>query len=267
MTSVSANPAASQDPRDLTGRVVVITGGGQGIGRQYALSLASAGAIAVVAELHAGNAERVVAEIRGAGGTALALPLDVADYAACERMASEVMRAFGRIDVLVNNAAIFSTLKKAAFDEIPLAEWDTVLRVNINGTYYCSRAVLPMMRAAGWGRLINVSTSAVNLGGVDYLHYTTSKAALLGMTNSLAREVGKYGITVNCIVPGATETEIPRESFNEKVAVNVAARQCIPRTQTPQDIVGLVMFLASPASEFITGQTIAVNGGLTHGHP
>jgi NAD(P)-dependent dehydrogenase (short-subunit alcohol dehydrogenase family) len=265
MTKTSAATEGG-DARDLSGRVAIVTGGGQGIGRRYALSLARAGAIPVIAEINAATARDVEAEIRAAGGRALALELDVSDYAACERMAAAVAREFGRIDVLVNNAAIFSSLNQTPFDAIPLAEWDAVLRVNVTGTYYCSRAVFPIMRDAGWGRIINVSTSAVALGGPGYLHYTTSKSALLGMTNSLAREAGKFGITVNCIVPGATETEIPRASFNAQVAANVAGRQCIPRTETPDDIVGLVLFLSSPASDFITGQTIAVNGGLTHTH-
>jgi NAD(P)-dependent dehydrogenase (short-subunit alcohol dehydrogenase family) len=255
----------SGDDRDLSGRVVIVTGAGQGIGRQYALSFAAAGAIPIVAELNGANARRVADEIASAGGRALAVELDVADAESCRRMAAQVMEKYGRIDVLLNNAAIFSTLRKNVFDQIPLDEWESVLRVNVTGPFLCARAVAPAMRAARWGRIINVSTSSVLAGTPNYLHYVTSKAALFGMTNGLARELGQFEITVNSIVPSATTTEIEREGFSEATSAMVASRQCIPRGSTPQDIVGLALFLASPASAFITGQTIAVNGGLTHG--
>jgi 3-oxoacyl-[acyl-carrier protein] reductase len=252
------------DPRDITGRVVIITGAGQGIGRQYALSFAEAGAIPVIAEINAAAGRKVAEEVQAAGGKALALELDVASDASCRAMAKKTLDSFGRIDVLINNAAIFSTLKKAPFDEIALDDWDNVLRVNITGPYLCARAVAPAMRAAGYGRIVNISSSAVGTGTPNYLHYVTSKSAMHGMTSAMARELGKFGITVNSMIPSATTTEIEREGFNAQIATAVASRQCIPRPQEPQDIVGLALFLASPASAFITGQSIAVNGGLTH---
>ena len=125
--------------------------------------------------------------------------------------------------------------------------------------------MVPVMRKAGWGRVINVSSSSVALGNANYLHYVTSKSAMFGMTSALAREVGQAGITVNCIVPSATTTEVAREGFTEETARRVAANQCIPNPATPEDLIGLALFLASPASAFVTGQTIAANGGLTHG--
>jgi 3-oxoacyl-[acyl-carrier protein] reductase len=252
------------DPRDLTGRVAIITGAGQGIGREYALAFAAAGAVPVIAEINFENAKKVERTITETGGRALAVQLDVTDPAACTKMVETVSRAFGRVDVLINNAAVFSTLKKAPFDEIPLADWDHVLRVNVNGPYYCVRAVAPAMRAAQWGRIINIATSSIGTGTPNYLHYVTSKSALLGMTNSLARELGKFNITVNTIVPGSTMTEVPREGFDAQSLAHVVARQCIPRAETPQDIVGLALFLASPSAGFVTGQAIAVNGGITH---
>ena len=255
----------SGDDRDISGRVVIITGAGQGIGRQYALSLAQAGAIPVIAEINGQNAQRVEREVTEAGGQGCAIEVDVSDPESCSGMARAVEDKYGRIDVLINNAALFSSLNKNPFDEIPVGEWNDVMNVNINGPFYCARAVVPAMRNAGWGRIINVSSSSVALGNANYLHYVTSKSAMLGMTNALAREVGKSGITVNCIVSSATTTEVERQGFTAETAERVAANQCIPTPATPEDLVGLVMFLASPASAFVTGQTIAANGGLMHG--
>ena len=252
------------DERDIAGRVVVITGAGQGIGRQYALAFARAGAIPVIAEINGQGARHVEAEAKALGVDALAVDLDVASPESCQKMSAATLAKFGRIDALINNAAIFSTLKKAPFDEIALDDWKRVMEVNVTGSYLCARAVAPSMRSAGYGRIINVSSSAVRTGTPNYLHYVTSKAAVIGMTNAMARELGKFGVTVNCIIPSATTTEIGREGFNATTAAAIASRQCIPRPQTPADIVGLALFLASPASGYITGQSIAVNGGLTH---
>ncbi|MDP6173859.1 MAG: SDR family oxidoreductase [Rhodospirillales bacterium] len=255
----------TSDERDISGRVVIITGGGQGIGRQYALSFAQAGAIPVIADINTQNAQRVEREVSEAGGQGHALEVDVGGPESCIAMARQVEEKYGRIDVLINNAALFSSLSKHAFDEIPLGVWNDVMNVNVSGPFHCARAVVPIMRKAGWGRVINISSSSVALGNVNYLHYVTPKSAMLGMTNALAREVGKSGITVNCITPSATTTEVEREGFTDETAKRVAANQCIPNPATPGDLIGLAMFLASPASAFVTGQTIAANGGLTHG--
>jgi NAD(P)-dependent dehydrogenase (short-subunit alcohol dehydrogenase family) len=245
-------------------RVVVITGAGQGIGREYAREFAAAGAVPVLAEVNGAAAERVAAEIEQAGGRALAVETDVADAASTEALVERVLSEFGRIDVLVNNAAIFSSLQMRPFDEIPLDEWDAVLRVNVTGSFLCARAVVPHMRAAGWGRIVNIMSGAVPLGVRNYLHYVTSKSALVGMTNSLARELGTHGITVNAVQPGGTFTEIPRNTVTPEGKAALIANQCIPREEVPMDLVGLVLFLSTPAAGFITGQTIACDGGLTH---
>jgi len=150
------------------------------------------------------------------------------------------------------------------FENIPLDEWDRVLRVNITGCFLTARAVLPAMRAAKWGRIINITSGSVPLGVKNYLHYVTSKSALIGMSNSMARELGPDGITVNAVQPGGTFTEIPRETITTEGKARLIASQCIPREEVPMDLVGLVMFLSTPAAEFITGQTIACDGGLTH---
>ncbi len=249
---------------DVSGRVVVITGAGQGIGREYAHQFAAAGAVPVIAEINSDAAAQVVAEIEAAGGRALAVRADVGNPESVQALVEEVVGRFGRLDVLVNNAAIFTTLKMRGFEDIPLDEWERVLRVNITGCFLTARAVSPVMRKAGWGRIINITSGAVPLGLRNYLHYVTSKSALLGMTSSLARELGTAGITVNAVQPGGTFTEIPRETITEEGKARLIASQCIQREEVPMDLVGLVMFLSTEAAGFITGQNIACDGGLTH---
>lgn len=249
---------------DVTGRVVVITGAGQGIGREYARQFAAVGAHAVIAETNLDRARAVEDEITAAGGSALAVQTDVSDPESVAAMVADVVGTFGRVDVLVNNAGIFTSLKMKPFEDIPLAEWDQVLKVNITGCYLTARAVTPYMREQGWGRIINITSGSVPLGVRNYLHYVTSKSALIGMTNSMARELGAAGITVNAVQPGGTFTEVPRETLTEEGKARLIASQCIPREEIPMDLVGLVMFLSTPAAGFITGQTIAVDGGLTH---
>jgi NAD(P)-dependent dehydrogenase (short-subunit alcohol dehydrogenase family) len=249
---------------DVTGRVVVITGGGQGIGREYVRQFAAAGAIPVIAERNEQAAKRVAAEVTADGGKALAVPTDVGDPTSVRQLARTVLDKFHRIDVLVNNAAIFTTLKLKPFEEIPLEEWDQVLKVNITGCFLTAREVLPAMKRAGWGRIINIASSSVPTGAKNYLHYVTSKSALVGMSSAMARELGQFGITVNTVHPGGTFTEIPRETMTEEGKKRMLANQCIPRYEAPADLVGLVMFLSTEASGFLTGQTIACNGGLTH---
>lgn len=249
----------------VAGRVVIVTGAGQGIGRAYAREFAAAGAIPVIAERSEEAGARVAEEIATAGGSALAIPTDVADPASVDSLVTEVLDRYGRIDALVNNAAIFSTLKMRRFDEIPLEEWEHVMRVNVTGSYLAARAVLPAMLQAGWGRIVNIMSGAVPLGVPNYLHYVTSKSALVGMSHSMARELGGHGITVNAVQPGGTFTEIERETLTDEGKARLIASQCIPREGVPMDLVGLVLFLVAPASSFITGQTIACDGGLTHG--
>jgi 3-oxoacyl-[acyl-carrier protein] reductase len=244
---------------------VVITGGGQGIGRELSRQFAAAGATVVVADLNPGKAEGVCHEIEAARGKSLALQVDVADKASVDAMAAAVLETYGRVDVLVNNAGIFANLGRVPFDEIDLNEWDQVLRVNVTGTYLCVRACAAAMRKAQWGRVINMSSDSVPRGVANYLHYVTSKAAVIGMTNAMARELGPFGITVNAIRPGSVATEVdrvhpPTAEFRHKVM----NEQCLRRVQLPEDVVGLVLFLATPAAGFITGQTIAADGGLTH---
>ena len=260
----SGVPAQARD-FSVRNRVVLITGGGQGIGRELSRQFAAAGAIVAVADISLAKAEAVRAEISQSGGQALAFEVDVSDKRSVDAVAKALVEGHGRIDVLVNNAAIFATLNKGPFDQIPLEEWEQVMRVNITGAYLAACAVAPAMRKAGWGRIVNISSDAVTKGVPNYLHYVTSKSALIGMTNSLARELGPFGITVNCIRPGAVATEVERtHNPTAEFRTRILGQQCLQRGQVPEDLVGIIMFFATPAASFVTGQTIAVDGGMTH---
>jgi len=249
---------------DLRDRVVIITGGGQGLGRAYAHAFGDRGAKVVVAEINDDKAASVVDEVTAAGGEAMAVHTDVADNDSVTAMAAAAEEAYGRIDVLINNAAFFSTIEMRPFDEIPLDEWDRMIRINLTGVYLCARAVIPAMRKRQWGRIINKSSATVTMGRPMYLHYVTSKAGVIGLSRSLAREVGKDGITVNTILPGATFTEVPRDTVTPEQKEAIVALQSIPRSAEPDDLVGVTLFLASDASKWVTGQSITADGGLTH---
>jgi NAD(P)-dependent dehydrogenase (short-subunit alcohol dehydrogenase family) len=245
-------------------KVVVITGAGQGIGRSFAKAFASAGARVVIAERNLDKAHAVEQEIAAGNGHAMVVESNVADEDSVKRLGASVDQSFGRADVLINNAAIFSTLEMRPFDQIPVAEWEQVLRVNVTGPFLCARAMLPLMRRNRWGRIINMASGAVTMGRPNYLHYIASKAALAGMTHSMARELGAEGITVNAVLPGATYTEIARKTVTPEQKERIVAMQSIPRPQIPDDLIGVVMFLASDAAAFMTGQELTVDGGATH---
>ncbi len=248
----------------VAGRVVVITGAGQGIGRTAACQFAARGAIVVIAERDEDNGQRVADEIAAANGRALAFTTDVTSEQSLAAMVAGTIAAEGRIDVLINNAGIYTTLGRRPFDEIELEEWEHVMRVNVTGSFLAARAVLPALRQAGAGRIINISSSTVPLGLPLLSHYVTSKAAVIGLTRALARELGPDGITVNAVLPGLTETEVENPAVDEARRQSLVARQCIGRKQLPDDLVGVLLFLASPASAFMTGQSLLVDGGSAH---
>ncbi len=250
--------------QSVEGRVVIVTGAGQGLGRYYAKGLAMAGSIPVVADIDEAKVKSVVREVEDLGKKAVGIQVDVSDPSAVERMAQVAEDALGRIDGIINNAAISSTLKMRPFDQIPYEEWCRVIDVNVTGVMLCCKAVLPFMKRSGWGRIINISSGTVTVGQANYMHYTTSKAAIIGLTRSMAREVGGAGITVNAILPGATFTEVSRETVSAEMKKALPAMQCIPRLELPEDLLGTVLFLLSEGAAFITGQSIAVDGGLTH---
>jgi 3-oxoacyl-[acyl-carrier protein] reductase len=240
---------------------VVITGSGQGLGRAFALAAGAAGYPVAVADLNADNAAAVAAEIDPTGGRAKPFQVDVGDESSVARLAKDVGSALGTVLGLVNNAAIFSALEMRPFENIGLATWDAVMRVNVTGTFLCCREFLPTMAAAGYGKIVNVSSATIFTGRPGYLHYVTSKAAIIGMTRSLASEVGPRGIRVNAITPGSTETEIPRATISRADRERMASQTPLRRVQVPDDLIGSVLFLLSPGSDFITGQTINVDGG------
>jgi NAD(P)-dependent dehydrogenase (short-subunit alcohol dehydrogenase family) len=242
----------------LDGRVAIVTGGARGIGRAYCLGLSAEGARVTVADLIDG--EPVVKEIVDGGGEAIALHVDVSDAASTEAMARKTAEAFGRIDVLINNAAYFKQVKRGPFDEIDVEEWDRAFAVNVRGAWLCARAVFPYMREQGSGRIINIASNTVWKGVTGFLHYVTSKAALVGMTRSLAREVGDHNIAVNTVAPDFIPDEDmlrTRGSHDQEVI----AQRCFKRRQVPEDMVGTVVYLSGPDSDFVTGQSILVNGG------
>jgi 3-oxoacyl-[acyl-carrier protein] reductase len=249
----------------LAGRVALVTGGGRNIGRAAALGLARAGASVVVADLREDAAREVAREIESLGAHALALRADIGDAASIEAMVAEAVARFGRIDALVNNAAKFTELTYQPFDRIPQAEWDEVLRVNITGTFQVIRAVVPHMRANRWGRIVNVSSGTYRMGRPLFLHYVSSKASIMGMSRSLARELGPDGITVNTVLPGVVFTDIQKGRLPEDYQRMILSAQCIPEALEPDALAGPIVFLCSEASRFVTGQELAVDGGLTHG--
>jgi len=268
-TSVHAphDSGVSPHARDFSvkDRVIIVTGTGQGIGRELSRQFAAAGAAVVVADINRDNADRVQREIESSGGKATAVAVDIGDKASVEAMSEAAVAQLGRIDVLINNAAIFATLKKKPFWEIPVSEWERVIHVNVTGVFLSVCTVLPVMRQQKWGRIINISSDSVPKGVPNYLHYVSSKSAIIGMTNAMARELGPHGITVNCIRPGGVATEVDRV-VNPTIERRIAqlSEQCIPRGMVSSDLVGLAMFLSTSASDFITGQTIACDGGMTH---
>jgi NAD(P)-dependent dehydrogenase (short-subunit alcohol dehydrogenase family) len=242
----------------LDGRVSIVTGGARGLGRAYCLGLASEGSAVVVADLL--DPAEVVDEIEAGGGQALGVMTDVSDRDSTEAMAGAAADRFGRIDVLVNNAAYFKQVQRGAFDQIEVDEWDRAFAVNVRGAWLCCRAVFPFMREAGSGRIVNIASNTVWKGVPGFPHYVASKAALLGLTRTLARELGDHNIAVNTVAPDF----IPDQAMLETRGAHdeeVIAQRCFKRRQVPEDMVGTVVFLAGPGSAFITGQSILVNGG------
>jgi NAD(P)-dependent dehydrogenase (short-subunit alcohol dehydrogenase family) len=250
---------------NLDGRVAIVTGAAQGIGARYAMALARRGAKVVIADILDGK--KIVADIRQSGGEALAVTTDVTRADSVANMVSETLGAFGKIDILVNNAALFGNLKHCRFEDIPEDEWDAVMRVNITGLWQVSRAVVPEMRKLTYGKIINIASTTALKGTPMLLHYVSSKGAVIAMSRAMAREVGDDNICVNTIAPGLTLSEnVVNNGYwpDEWVEKNVSSR-AIKRVAVPEDIVGTMIFLASPESDFITGQVIVVDGGaVTH---
>ena len=241
----------------LEGKVAVVTGAAQGIGSAIARGLADEGARIVVADLHRAD-EAAAAFPDGVG-----VEVDVADEASVGRLAEEVVERCGGIDVLVNNAGLYASLAMRPFTEIPVEEWRRVMDVNVLSMFLTSRAVVPLMRERGGGRIVNISSGTPFRGVPFLLHYVTSKGAIVALTRALAKELGPDDILVNCVAPGFTMSTGVREHpevIDKLRDVSIAAR-ALQRDQEPEDVAGAVVFLCGPGAAFVTGQTMVIDGG------
>ena len=239
--------------------VAIVTGAAKGLGRSYALTLAADGWSVVAADVL--DLDPVTQEIAAGGGAVLAVPTDVSGEAATGALADAALERFGRIDALVNNAAIFTSIEKKPFDELTVDEWDRMFAVNVRGTWLCCKAVAPAMKEARAGRIVNVSSMTVPGGIPLFLHYVASKAAIVGLTRALARELGEWGICVNAIAPDYVPHDEAYTAQQPEMAAALARQRCFQRDMTPDDLTGTLRYLVGSGSEFVTGQTLYVNGG------
>ncbi len=239
----------------LDGRVVLVTGAAQGIGRVYARRLQAEGARVVVADIDGPGATAAADDIG-----ALGLQVDVANPESVARMVEVTIDRLGRIDVLVNNAAVFGTLEYQPIEDISVQLWDQVMAVNVRGVFLCCQAVIPLMKQEGSGKIINIASGTLLSGVPDFLHYVTSKGAVFALTRALSREVGPFGITVNTLAPGLTISENVRLHHPQEMIDRSRSSRALARDETPEDLEGALVFLASRDSDFMTGQMVVVNG-------
>lgn len=243
-------------------KVVIVTGAARGLGREYAREFARRGASVAVSDLR--DCAETLAAVEAEGARGFAAKTDVTRYEDVAAMVGGVLDTFGRIDVLVNNAALYGSLSFVPFERLDEAEWDAVMNVNVKGVWQCCRAVVPAMKEQRSGSIVNISSLAATYGMPNGLHYTASKAAVIGATRGLARELGRFDIRVNAVAPNIVDTDATTEVFADKLdrALEVTlAQQAIRRPLATDDIVGTVLFLASDESRLVTGQTIMVDGG------
>ena len=247
------------DPTEIAGRVALITGAGQGMGRAVAVRLSAGGASVLVNDVRSDAAERTAAAITSAGGECMTVAGDVTSGHDVSRMVDTALERWGGVHILVNNAGI---LRPTPVIDIEEDEWDLVISVNLKGTYLCSKAVVPAMRQAGWGRIVNFSSTAgKNVSTVGGAHYTAAKAGVLGFTRHLAKEEAGFGITVNAVCPGLIDTEMVRTTIDEARTKAYADGFPIPRLGEPEEVAELVAFLASDRAAYITGASLDINGG------
>jgi 3-oxoacyl-[acyl-carrier protein] reductase len=242
----------------LEQKTIVVTGGATGIGQAFALGCAAQGANLVVADMN--SADETVAAIQQAGGKAIGVKVDVSNQESLNAMADAALKAFGRIDGLVNNAAYFREVKLTPFEEIDPEIWERIFQVNVRGVWQCCKAVMPAMRAQNSGSIVNISSVVAVAGQPGYLHYVATKGAVLSMTKGLAKECGSVGVRVNVIAPGFVITDATKNRPVEWQQSFLKAR-AISREQRPADLVGTAMYLLSDLSAFVSGQTVVVDGG------
>jgi 3-oxoacyl-[acyl-carrier protein] reductase len=248
----------------LTGKAAIVTGAGHGIGKEYARTLASEGAGVALADIDGDAVKAAAAELEGQGYDVIAVQCDIGDQASVQQLCKAVTSRWGRLDVLVNNAAVFKSVPMtiARSEDMPIEEFELMMHVNVTGTWLVCRSAAPLMRQNGYGKIINISSTLglrAPTGRGVFTHYGASKAAVVALTKWLARELGSDGIRVNAIAPGGTATSNdPAEDAGHAVAV---AERAIQRVQRPEDLVGPMLFLATPDSDFVTGQTLVVDGG------
>jgi NAD(P)-dependent dehydrogenase (short-subunit alcohol dehydrogenase family) len=246
----------------VRGKTAIITGAARGLGREYALRLAQEGASVVAADIS--DCAETVKLVEQSGGQALAVEVDVTDADSALAMAAAALDRFGAINILVNNAALYGALHGGRFDQLDSDEWDRCMAVNVKGLWHCCKAVVPAMREAGSGSIINISSVAA-LAGLPYaLHYTTSKGAVIGLTRGLARELGRNGIRVNTVAPNMVMTEGTSEFFADKAdraAEVIRNSQALQKNLEVEDLTGTIVYLAGDDSAYVTGQTISVDGG------
>ena len=256
-----AKPSSGNGFGPLNGRVAVVTGAAQGLGAAFAQALARNGASVVAGDV--ASTAATCAAIEASGGNALGVSLDVTDPASIGGMLKHTGEKFGVVDILVNNAAIAGQLKLQPLTEISTAEWDRVLTVNVRGTFECIKAVAPVMKQRGYGKIINLSSGTAIKGSPGLAHYVASKGAIISLTRAAARELGDDGIRVNAIAPGLTMSAsmLRNPSWTGEIVTNNIAGRALKREALPDDLIGALIFLASPASDFMTGQTLSVDGG------
>ena len=243
----------------LDNRVVILTGGARHIGQAYARRLAEEGARLAICDI--ADCSQTVALIQELGAEILSMQVDVSDEAQTQHMARQVIERYGRIDALVNNAALFDGLHITKMEDVDMAEWDRTYAVNVKGTFLCCRAVVPYMKQAGGGKIVNIG-SGIFLGGIPgWPHYVSSKAAVMGLSRALAKELGAYNITVNTLAPGGTESGAEFQRA-EDAPINHSRHRPLDRPAVPEDLTGTLVYLLSSDSDFMTGQMVVINGGI-----
>ncbi len=247
----------------LKGKVSLITGAAHGIGKAYARRFAEEGAHVVIADIDAAGGEATAKAIRDSGGSAWARVTDVRSFEDVQALVRETVQRFGQIDALLNNAAIYVTQKlwKGPVEELDVDEWERVMDVNLKGVFLCSKAVIPVMKQQKSGKIINIASGTFFSGSGNMPHYTTAKGGVVGLTRVMARQLGEWGIHVNCMTPGSTMSEEAVSDEIRKRREGSIGKRAFRRIETPDDIVGTAVFLASSDSDFITGQLLVVEGG------